>query len=592
MTIAARPDDSTATIEGLGVKAVPYGTNTFNVVVTAENGDERVYEITVTRPISSTSQLNNIVINGLVKSLCGSTYCNLEPGEYRPNVTNYSISVPSKIKQLQFVYYKSNYYQEIETTYEGIITTVDEETGEETHTVGLIDSLDGKVTLGSGTTTVNIKVRSEYCSVNGRTDSSCYTTYTYNITRNTDSDADLLELEVLDPEIDIHFDTDITEYYLTIPNEYTSINSMRAKTDADQAVWDIVNNTVTSETDNETNVIVSGNEDFSTGLNIVTITVTSKDGTVGIYTLNVYRSQSSNVFLDSLEVSSGEEEDKVIYPITPEFNQIIDTYYVTVPNNITNIDIVATVPVSDDIEPSTISGDVGNLDVNVGVNSFNIIVTAEDGSIQIYKVMVTREKNGNSKLSGLSVMVGEEEIEIEDFDPDTLTYTVNVPEGTTSIELIGVPEVDTTTTKILDGSSIISAGTTSKRIMAIAENGTNTTYTVDIVRPASSNNYLSDLIVMNDENRVGVEDFDKNTTEYTINVDNEVRSLNVTGVKEFNTATIYGNGTYYLNTGSNEIEIICESEDKTSKTYKITVNGFRIPLFSEYRNILKATEVK
>lgn len=31
---------------------------------------------------------------------------------------------------------------------------------------------------------------------------------------------------------------------------------------------------------------------------------------------------------------------------------------------------------------------------------------------------------------------------------------------------------------------------------------------------------------------------------------------------------------------------------QVGKTYKITVNGFRIPLFSEYRNILKATEVK
>jgi hypothetical protein len=530
MTIAARPDDSTATIDGLGVKVVPYGTNTFNVVVTAENGDERVYEITVTRQISSNSQLKNIVINGLVKSLCGSAYCNLEPAQYRPNTTNYSISVPSKIKQLQFVYFKNNDYQEIDTNYEGMITVVDEETGIETQEFGTVNSQDGKITLGSGTTTVRIKVRSEYCTVNGRTDTSCYTTYTYNITRNTDSDADLLELDVLDPEIDIHFDTDITEYYLTVPNDYLSIKSMRVKTDADQAVWNIVDNEVTTETENETNVTVSGNSEFSTGLNVVTITVTSKDGTIGIYTLNVYRSQSSNVFLETLEVSSGEDEEKVDYPITPEFNQIIDTYYVTVPNNITNIDIAATVPVEEDIEPSNISGDVGNLDVNVGVNTFNITVTAEDGSIQIYRVIVTREKNGNSKLAELSVKVGEEVTQIEDFDPDTLTYTFNVPEGTTSIELIGVPEVDTTTTKSLDGASIITAGTTSKRIMAIAANGTNTTYTVNIVRPASSNSYLSDLIVTDGEDRIGVEDFDKDETEYTIDVPNEVRSVNVTGV--------------------------------------------------------------
>ncbi len=48
--IAATANSSTATITGIGTKTVKYGTNTFNVVVKAENGSTKTYKITVTRP--------------------------------------------------------------------------------------------------------------------------------------------------------------------------------------------------------------------------------------------------------------------------------------------------------------------------------------------------------------------------------------------------------------------------------------------------------------------------------------------------------------------------------------------------------------
>jgi hypothetical protein len=105
--------------------------------------------------------------------------------------------------------------------------------------------------------------------------------------------------------------------------------------------------------------------------------------------------------------------------------------------------------------------------------------------------------------------------------------------------------------------------------MGIAEDGSNTTYTVTIVRPASSNSFLSDIKVLDGENEIGINDFDSETFEYVLNVDNDVKSVVINGVKESNVASVYGNGTYYLNTGSNEISITCEAEDGSSNVYTI-----------------------
>ena len=104
------------------------------------------------------------------------------------------------------------------------------------------------------------------------------------------------------------------------------------------------------------------------------------------------------------------------------------------------------------------------------------MVTAEDGSVQIYKVIVVRAKNGNSKLSSISVRLGEEVIDIDDFNPEVLEYTIEVPEGTLSATLEATTELETTTTKFLDSSIISKSGITQKRIMGIAEDGTKTRF--------------------------------------------------------------------------------------------------------------------
>ncbi|MDR1593491.1 MAG: cadherin-like beta sandwich domain-containing protein [Prevotellaceae bacterium] len=67
--------------------------------------------------------------------------------------------------------------------------------------------------------------------------------------------------------------------------------------------------------------------------------------------------------------------------------------------------------------------------------------------------------------------------------------------------------------------------------------------------------------------------FDANTTSYTVNVANEVTSIDVTGTANHTAATVAGNVTgKALNVGDNEINITVTAEDGvTTKTYTVTV---------------------
>jgi len=60
--ISANSVDSSAVVEGTGTKSIEVGTNKINIVVTAENGDKRTYEINIVR--EATQETTETVSNG------------------------------------------------------------------------------------------------------------------------------------------------------------------------------------------------------------------------------------------------------------------------------------------------------------------------------------------------------------------------------------------------------------------------------------------------------------------------------------------------------------------------------------------------
>ena len=101
------------------------------------------------------------------------------------------------------------------------------------------------------------------------------------------------------------------------------------------------------------------------------------------------QTKSSNSKLASLQITEG--------IIAPEFNRDITEYSISVPNEITALNISA---VADD---STAELEiVGNEELQVGENNIQIIVTAEDGSTTTYNILATRADEELS-LQSLSI---------------------------------------------------------------------------------------------------------------------------------------------------------------------------------------------
>ena len=157
-------------------------------------------------------------------------------------------------------------------------------------------------------------------------------------------------------------------------------------------------------TDKETNVI---------------ITVTSETGYVMKYAVKIVKSNSSNAYLSDLGVKNN--------VISPEFDKNTNSYKLTVPDKESSIEIYATPE-----NPSSTVDGTGIKNLDYGLNTFNIVVTSENGNTNTYVIEVTREYNESVRIKDLIVKEGELTPE---FDPDTLEYSINIPNEKQSLSL-------------------------------------------------------------------------------------------------------------------------------------------------------------
>ncbi len=139
-------------------------------------------------------------------------------------------------------------------------------------------------------------------------------------------------------------------------------------------------------TKNHANATVTGDsvKSLSIGANFFSILVTAENGiTTKTYTVVVNRAAaigvSNDATLSNLAVSQG--------TLNPTFNADSISYSVAVPYSVASITLTATKNHAN----ATVIGDSVKV-LNIGANTFNIVVTAEDGTTKkTYTVVVTRE---------------------------------------------------------------------------------------------------------------------------------------------------------------------------------------------------------
>ncbi|GGA12676.1 hypothetical protein GCM10008018_67130 [Paenibacillus marchantiophytorum] len=304
------------------------------------------------------------------------------------------------------------------------------------------------------------------------------------------------------------------------------------------------------------NAVVAGGSILAVGNNTVTVTVTAEDGTTKkIYTVTVVRAdKSTNANLTDLKVDGV----SVVGFSSSRLN-----YTVNVPNTKTSVVVMGTKEDSTAGNPVV----VGGSNLLVGDNTVTVTVTAEDGTTKkVYTVIIVRAANSDASLSALEV----DGTSVANFDPNTLTYTVNVPNATQSVVVTGTKKETTASDPVVVGGSNLLVGNNTVTVTVTAEDGTTKKiYTVTVVRAASSDASLSDLKV----DGTSVANFDPLDLAYTLNVPNSQTSVVVVTTTTDPTAlTPVVIGGSNLLVGNNTVTITVTAEDGTTKkVYTLTI---------------------
>ena len=78
--------------------------------------------------------------------------------------------------------------------------------------------------------------------------------------------------------------------------------------------------------------------------------------------------------------------------------------------------------------------------------------------------------------------------------------------------------------------------------------------------------------------------FNADTTNYTVEVTNDVSSITIDAIANSSAATISGTGTKSINVGSNTVTVTVTAEDGTTKIYTIVINRPNITAINEVKN--------
>ena len=243
------------------------------------------------------------------------------------------------------------------------------------------------------------------------------------------------------------------------------------------------------------------------------------------------------------------------------FDSNTTNYDLTIDN--TSVDIGAVVKDGG----SKLSGDIGSKSLKYGLNTFKITVTSESGKNKVYTLNITRPDNRSSvnTLSSLKLSSGNIK-----FKSDVLKYDVDVENNISSIKLDASLTDDKSTFVSGYGSrsEVLKEGKNTILIKVKAENESVKTYTLNVTRKSnkSSNNYLSEIKLSS-----GNIDFDRDKTDYSVNVNYDVKEIDIDVKTEDSKSTYEILNNNELSVGENTITIKVKAEDESVREYKIVV---------------------
>lgn len=346
VVIDGTPEDTKAKItSGIGEKDLSVGNNSVSIVVQAENGTTKTYNINIVRKnlLSNNSNLSNLSVTGQ----------SLSP-EFKPDTTSYKVNIPNDVTKLDINAIAGDSNAKVVVS------------GNNNLSVGKNNILV-EVTAEDGSKKV---YTIEATRASATTSPSTSNTPAQTPTQSSkSSNANLKSISGIPGLI---FSSDKTTYDIVVPFETKDLN-VSAVAAHSKAKVNISNSTL---------------KDMEVGkTNTITIVVTAEDSSVKVYTVNVKRSEySSETDLKQLTVNG---EDLL------NQNNSSGEYKITVDKDTDKLDISA-IPMS---EGSSIKI-IGNENLKDGKNSVIVEVTDKNGFTKSYKIDVEKESD-NAVLSFL-----------------------------------------------------------------------------------------------------------------------------------------------------------------------------------------------
>lgn len=265
------------------------------------------------------------------------------------------------------------------------------------------------------------------------------------------------------------------------------------------------------------------------------------------------------------------------FDITPLFKKDKYDYDLNLPYRFEEVTIIAT-PNSDSAK---VTGD-GSRYLNVGLNEYEINVTASDGTTATYHIYISRgEANSDTTLKSLQVKGYNITPE---FNSSIKKYNLTVKEDVTEINIEGETTDNLATVTGL-GKYTLASGENKYTIKVTAEDGSSANYEL-IVNKDNGSSKLSGLDIKGYDLEPK---FSSDIFNYYLTVKSDVQELDIkTKVSSSEQVEITGNENF--KEGDNEVLIKVTSEDKSSTVYKILVKKLSSDqkiIFTKNDNLLK-----
>ena len=271
-----------------------------------------------------------------------------------------------------------------------------------------------------------------------------------NQPRQLSSDATLQNLELKDGENDVPLDppfaSDNTKYAASVESHVTQVTVIPTPThpQAQVTYLDQNNRVFTDASDSDNGFQV----ETVAGDTVINVRVTAEDGSaMQTYTVTVTRPPSSDATLRNLVLSHGTN----VVPLTPGFTPETKAYTATVDSAVTQLTVTPT-PNHAGAQIMYLDGDDRMLtdangrehgfqvEMDAGDTVIKIKVTAEDGTIETYRVTVTRLPSSDATLRDLIVKYRTTVAPLTPrFMPGATVYTTAVDSTVTQVTVMPIP---------------------------------------------------------------------------------------------------------------------------------------------------------